>query len=194
MGVHRPERGGRRPLLVSRRRDAPRSWWREAGLRAALVGSTVVLWIQTRWCAVPHRVCTHQNVTGDLAGLRDLVEGIACHMLRKSDAPKPLGLEPCVSHSDPMMSSHPALWSYLTQMAWEDGSPRETASLLVFMDGGAFKAMLRDKANGLCLWVAAPALSMLMDVLEAKLLDPNADWRTDRVAPGQKAGRVRKTS
>lgn len=89
----------------------------------------------------------------------------------------------------------PTLFSYLTQTAWEDGSARDTASLLIFQQDGHLKFMVRDRASGLCLWGASPTLSELLLSVELTLTDPASVWRLDRAVPGQeKASRVQGTS
>jgi hypothetical protein len=113
-------------------------------------------------------------------------------LLRKADmdgrgggAPKPL--------TDPAFAGeYPLLWSYLTQNKWEDGTPRQTASILIFSDDGILKGMLRDREAGLCLWVAGATMDGLFVALEGSVGDPRADWRQDRQMAGQTAKRVTK--
>lgn len=89
---------------------------------------------------------------------------------------------------DALSLAYPVLWSFLTQDTWEDATPRETGSLLLFTDSGVLKCMAKDKANGMCLWVSARSLTELLFVLDRNLTEVNADWRRDRawVPPGQK--------
>lgn len=89
---------------------------------------------------------------------------------------------------------YPLLWDHLSQRKWEDGSPRQTSSVMIFEQDGVLKAMLRDKDAGLCLWVASKSLYGVLAALEAGLSDPEAEWRVDRQAEGQQAKRVRKGS
>ncbi len=86
----------------------------------------------------------------------------------------------------------PRLFAHLTQTSWEDGTPRETSSVILFSQDGCYKAMLRDKAAALCLWVACPQLEKLLDVLEQSLADEKSVWRVDRAAGGQRSSRVKK--
>lgn len=89
----------------------------------------------------------------------------------------------------------PTLWEHLTATTWpEDGSPRETSSLLVFVQDGTLKAMVRDKNHNACLWVAAQSLTSLLCVLEQQLSDPAADWREDRASGAKQARRMGKGS
>jgi K+-transporting ATPase A subunit len=124
----------------------------------------------------------------------NLIERIASFMLVKQNQPQPPDLTPAKLRTDHWSLAHPTLWSYLTQWSWEDGSPRQTCSLLMFVADFTLKAMLRDPNTGLCLWVTAETMHELYEALEAKLCDPRADWRVDRKSPGQQAKRVRKPS
>jgi len=115
-------------------------------------------------------------------------------LLRKGDSEGrgPAKVRPL---TDPAFANpYPILWSYLTQMKWEDGSPRQTSSLLIFADDGVLKAMLRDREVGLCLWVAGATVQGLWDALEGALTDPRADWRADRKFEGDPAKRQRRKS
>jgi hypothetical protein len=79
---------------------------------------------------------------------------------------------------------HPMTWDYLTQATWEDGTVREVSTVMIIPEGGCVKIMLRDRAMGVCCWVASPTLTGFWEVLEAALRDPQHEWRTDRqVAP-----------
>lgn len=87
----------------------------------------------------------------------------------------------------------PTVFEYLTLEKWDDGSPRKPSSLSVFAQEGVFKCILRDKDQGLCLWVSSDTLSMLFNALEAALADPETIWRRDRFdGSDQGAKRTRK--
>lgn len=53
----------------------------------------------------------------------------------------------------------------------------DTASLTVFCQDGSFKFCLNDRATHMQLWVAAEGFLEALVALEAKLVDPEADWR-----------------
>lgn len=87
---------------------------------------------------------------------------------------------------------YPTLWAYLTTVRWDDGTVRQTSSLLIFAGDSTLKAMIRDRDAGLCLWVAADGMEGLFKALESHLNDPQAVWRLDRVKEGDQATRVKK--
>lgn len=113
-------------------------------------------------------------------------------LLKRGDQRRVGGASGSLIEPDALSSAYPVLWSHLTQIAWEDGQVRETSSLLVFLQDGMLKGMIRDREAGLCLWQAAGSLVGLLEALEAGLCDPQAEWRVDRQKEGQQAKRVRK--
>lgn len=121
-----------------------------------------------------------------------VVSELAMSLLRKGEKRRVGGVSGSIIEPCALSSRWPVLWSHLTQAAWEDGEVRETSNLLVFAQDGMLKAMVRDKEEGLCLWMAGGSLTELLDGVEAALCDPQAEWRVDRQAEGQKAKRVRK--
>lgn len=109
-------------------------------------------------------------------------------MLKKSSRPAAAG--GAVELSDPEFAgSYPGLWAYLTQAKWEDGSPRQLATLGVYPDRGLIRVMLRDPNHGVILWCAVTTFTDLWAALESLLNDPRADWRTDRRSSGDVATR-----
>lgn len=111
-------------------------------------------------------------------------------MLRKSDKPDHPGLPGGMPEDPTLKALHPNLWDHLYQTKWDDGSPRETSSMLFFAQDGMLKACIKDKANGLCLWVSARSMGALIDAVEAALADPGSDWRVDRQFGEKTASRV----
>lgn len=91
-----------------------------------------------------------------------------------------------------LAETHPNLSEHLTATQYEDGSPRQTSTILAFAQDGLWKACLRDREEGRCLWVAASAYELLIDALEAMLCDPEAIWRDDRLSGQQSASRQKK--
>jgi hypothetical protein len=79
---------------------------------------------------------------------------------------------------DPFLTgTFPVLWEYLTTARFEDGSHRETSTLLVMVEQGRVKACLNDRDAGRSLWASADGLETALRHLEAALGDEGADWR-----------------
>lgn len=88
----------------------------------------------------------------------------------------------------------PALHEFLTLCQLPDGTARTTATLLVFSEGGLWKACLCERDAGLNLWATAESLQGLWDELEARLTAPVVDWRPSRrpAVPAAQKGKVDK--
>lgn len=114
-------------------------------------------------------------------------------MSRSKGAPKKLANEANgVGPEEQASRLFPELTWHLSARAFAEGDPRDPGSLLIFRGDGCWKAMLKDKNDGTCLWVAAATLDGLFAAVEASLTSPDAEWRTDRKGPGDVARRVKK--
>lgn len=84
------------------------------------------------------------------------------------------------------LSDWPTLWptlvDYLTQEAWEDGSVRQTSTLLLFREEGCWKACLNDRAMERTAWCSGRSPEGLLQGLEDSLLTGSAEWRKKSVA------------
>lgn len=79
-----------------------------------------------------------------------------------------------------MASRYPTVWSYLSDAVYEDGSSRQTSSLVVFVEDGLVKVCLSDRDQERSAFAAG---SCLLDALEAINvgLETNAiQWRRQR--------------
>lgn len=109
-----------------------------------------------------------------------------------ANARRVVGVSPMLVKDERYEKKCPTLWAHLTSLQWDDGTPRETSSLMIFAGDGMLKAMLKDREAGLCLWVASDGLEKLLLVLEAALNDPQQEWRVDRQSKDQQASRVKR--
>jgi len=72
---------------------------------------------------------------------------------------------------------YPALCEYLALTKWEDGKPRETSTLLIFVGDGGLVGGLNDRANGQTLWVTEDSIQGLLDGIEEHLREGTGVWR-----------------
>lgn len=76
-----------------------------------------------------------------------------------------------------MEAEYPLLTEYLISRQFEDGSERETSTLLVFASEGVWKVCLNDRAEQRALWASGASYADAIAALE-KLLDSGAEtWR-----------------
>lgn len=90
---------------------------------------------------------------------------------------------------DVLSREHPALSEYMTLSKWEDGTERETATLLVLWEEGMWKAQVNDRAQGRAAWWSAWTLTGLLQRVEASLAADEVDWRRKREWGGGKKGK-----
>lgn len=77
----------------------------------------------------------------------------------------------------PLVDRFPALWEYLTETADEEGKARQTATLLITLDGDRLKAWFNDRDNSRSAWVSGSTLTGVLESLEEGLKGDELDWR-----------------
>lgn len=82
--------------------------------------------------------------------------------------------------------SWPYLIEYLTLTRYDDGSPRETATLTIFVHDGQLKASLNDRACSRVGFLTVRSLEGLLSDLEAKLQADDLDWRPSNKPQGKR--------
>jgi len=87
---------------------------------------------------------------------------------------------------------HATLVEVMSARGVVEGHETNRMSLSLFVQDGQWKAILKDKQDGLCLWVSAQTIAALWTSLEACLVDPETVWRTDRYAGANSAKRVKR--
>lgn len=73
--------------------------------------------------------------------------------------------------------AYPLLWEHLVETRWEDGSTRETSTLLLFAEDGRWKGCLNDRAEARSVFLAALTPEGVFEALEAGLRSEGLDWR-----------------
>jgi len=81
----------------------------------------------------------------------------------------------------------PLLAEQLTCVRWDDGSARETATLLLLAEGGAWKVCLNDRAQRRSLWLSGPTVGACLASLEGALGSGCAAWRLYQPQAGRKS-------
>jgi len=74
----------------------------------------------------------------------------------------------------------PTLWEYLSGDCWDDGSPRVTATMLVFVEDGMVKVCVNDRALQRKCWMTGRSPEAAFSALEAALAQGNVEWRPDK--------------
>jgi len=96
--------------------------------------------------------------------------------LQRVDASNSSG--PLQAAQDPgWASSYPMLFEMLVTTRWDDGKPREVATLLLVAEGGVWKGMLNDRANRRTAWLSGATVDELLDAFETGLATASLGWR-----------------
>lgn len=72
---------------------------------------------------------------------------------------------------------YPSLWAFLTDSEWEDGTERETGTLLVCVSEGRAKGWLNDRSEGRSCWVSSSTITGVLEAADAVLRTGEGDWR-----------------
>lgn len=76
----------------------------------------------------------------------------------------------------------PYLSAFMSSTSWDDGTIRETGTLLLFVQEGYLKACINDRALDRSAFVTGPSINCLFDLVEAGLEQDSLDWRKRRRA------------
>jgi hypothetical protein len=74
---------------------------------------------------------------------------------------------------------YPYVWEYLTASAYDDGTPRQTATLTLFADGGVWSCALTDRQEDRTCWCSGLTLRALLLALEDRCQEAGS-WRAKK--------------
>lgn len=94
--------------------------------------------------------------------------------------PKELPKGTVRSHASPVgLEKSPMFAEWMTLAAFDDGKPRVGPTLTIWCAGGEWKCNLRDRAEGLCLWLSEDTFAKLLKLVEEMCQSAGAPWRVD---------------
>lgn len=100
---------------------------------------------------------------------------------RDQNVPADAPAEP--TEACPLTEAYPALDEFLTLTVWDDGSRRETGTLLLCTGDGRYRAWLNDRDAGVSAWVSSGTLSGLLEAIEKGLREGGMEWRVPKGRP-----------
>lgn len=105
-----------------------------------------------------------------------------CRNMKKKDRAKTPGAG---MHASPdLLKGHfPKLAEWLTAAVYEDGTSREAPTFTLWASGGQWKATLKDRAEGLVMWLSAEKLLELIGMAESFCQEEEGPWRVDDYSP-----------
>lgn len=102
--------------------------------------------------------------------------------VRKKDRKKTPGAG---LHASPdlVKGHYPNLAEWMTAALYEDGEKREAPTMTLWASGGQWKLTLKDRAEGLVMWLSAEKLLELLMLAEQFCQEEEAPWRVDDYTP-----------
>lgn len=100
-----------------------------------------------------------------------------------------------VSHASTawIADAFPNLAEFMTSAVWDDSKERrEAPTLTIWAQSGLWKCSVKDKAEGLVMWLSAETVQELMQLIELYVLEPDAPWRHDELSNPRVGKRVEK--
>jgi len=100
-------------------------------------------------------------------------------------------------HADPdgLAKTFPKLAEFMTAATFDGGKDRrDSPTVTIWAAGGTWRASVKDRAEGLVLWLAAPFIAELLSMLEDFVLSPEAPWRHDEQGHPRDGKRAKKGS
>jgi hypothetical protein len=98
-------------------------------------------------------------------------------------------------HAEPdkLLKAYPNLCEFLTAAAYEEEDGiREAPTLTLWAQSGRWKVSVRDRAEGLVMWLDGQSLLEVLQLLEMFVLEPEGPWRHDVNGEVRKGKRKRK--
>jgi len=72
---------------------------------------------------------------------------------------------------------YPTLYIFLSATEDDQGKPRTVSTLMVFIEGGMAKAMLKERDHDASLWVSSSSILGVFAAMEGALCKQPIDWR-----------------
>jgi len=102
-----------------------------------------------------------------------------------------------LQHADPsdLKATFPKLAEFMTAASYDGGKERrESPTITLWCTSGSWRASVKDRAEGLVLWLTAPGIAELLTMLDEFVLSEAAPWRHDDNDHERNGKRVKKGS
>lgn len=115
-----------------------------------------------------------------------------CQAMKRKDPKK---VKTLATHaSSDGLKEWPSLCEWLTAARFEGSEERrESPTLTIWCAGGQWRASLKDRAEGLVMWLSAATLPELAQLAELLCLSPEGPWRHDEQSHERNGKRVKKS-
>jgi len=94
-----------------------------------------------------------------------------------------------------LKAAFPNLPEFMTAATYDGGKERrESPTVTFWCTAGTWRASVKDRAEGLVLWLSAPSVKELLTMLDDFVLSEAAPWRHDEQSHERNGKRVKKRS
>lgn len=155
--------------------------------------SCVLLWHTRTGCCYAGRCLPLVSETAD-AQYSELWALIHGGPMKRKDIDK---VKSARVHADAsgVKENFPNLAEFLTAAVFEGSKERrESPTVTIWATGGTWRASVKDRAEGLVLWLSAPHFGELLAMLEDFCLSAEAPWRHDDQSHERNGKRVKKAT
>lgn len=98
--------------------------------------------------------------------------------MKKPDKVQAGAIEATGQADERFAKAYPLLLTYLLDVFWDDGSPREPSALSLTIKDGLWQAALNDKALKQSFYSSGPDMAAALKLLEKALQDGVGAWRS----------------
>lgn len=100
-------------------------------------------------------------------------------------------------HADPdkLLNGYPHLQEFLTAAVYEgEDTRREAPTVTVWCSGGFWKASVKDRSEGLVMWLQGSTVLELLSQLELFVMEEEGPWRHDESTHPRNGKRQQKST
>lgn len=107
-------------------------------------------------------------------------KGSGSGVLSRALSGRDKGTPASAAMDEDFLGEYPVLHTFLTAVKGDDGSPRNTSVLTMFVEDGIWKGVLHERHASLCLWSSGDSWRKVLQHMEERLASGAAEWRKDR--------------
>jgi len=119
---------------------------------------------------------TGKRVPGGSKG-RPKVKGSVEMALSRPDPSRHNGVKEEPFSDVEFCSKYPTLYAFLTDRTWDDGKPRVTSTLLIFLEHDVLRICINDRDSNRSAFITGQTIEEALTSLEARLCAETLEWR-----------------
>lgn len=178
---------------ATRLRELRVLWWRWWRVSVSADAYRVYATRHSPWGWPTRSVCVLMEEYPRVSPL-SLAEVAVAMAIAKRERAEPGASRAASAEDAALAKKHPHLHEYMTSTRYEDGAARQTSSVLIFVQDGLWKAMLKDRDANETLWATGDTMAAAVASLDAMLGSGKGEWRAERPREGGGSASRRRAS